>query len=130
MGLSSAAPIAHGLRIYGYSTLDSRMGFRLVLLEGILYIAGAGIYASRVPERWFPGKYDLVGSSHQVFHLFVVAAVVSHLLALSKVWLFFFLSFFLGVLSARAKKYDGKARAGLAVGGWIITPTQHPLRHR
>lgn len=26
---------------------------------GFLYILGALLYALRVPERWFPGKFDL-----------------------------------------------------------------------
>lgn len=26
---------------------------------GLLYILGAVFYALRVPERWFPGKFDL-----------------------------------------------------------------------
>lgn len=27
--------------------------------SGLLYILGAVFYALRVPERWFPGKFDL-----------------------------------------------------------------------
>ena len=26
---------------------------------GVLYIIGAIMYATRVPERWFPGKCDI-----------------------------------------------------------------------
>ena len=33
----------------------------------------------RWPERQYPGKVDLVGSSHQIFHVFVVLAAMSHL---------------------------------------------------
>lgn len=29
------------------------------VLLGLLYILGAIFYALRVPERWFPGKFDL-----------------------------------------------------------------------
>lgn len=31
-----------------------------------LYAAGFGVYAAHVPERWAPGRFDLVGHSHQV----------------------------------------------------------------
>ena len=31
--------------------------------------SGAIIYANRVPERWFPGKFDLWLHSHQLFHV-------------------------------------------------------------
>ncbi|GFH23238.1 uncharacterized protein HaLaN_20824 [Haematococcus lacustris] len=30
--------------------------------------SGAGIYAARIPERWFPGKFDILLHSHQIFH--------------------------------------------------------------
>ena len=39
---------------------------------------GAAIYALRVPERWYPGAFDLWFSSHQLFHLCVVAAALVH----------------------------------------------------
>ena len=31
--------------------------------------SGALVYAQRVPERWFPGKFDLFFHSHQIFHV-------------------------------------------------------------
>jgi predicted membrane channel-forming protein YqfA (hemolysin III family) len=32
-----------------------------------------------VPERWFPGKFDIWGQSHQLFHILVlIAAFVSY----------------------------------------------------
>jgi len=65
--------------------MDERMGVRWLIIEGLLYIAGAGIYAARVPERFAPGKFDLLGASHQVFHCLVVAAAGSHLVGLVKV---------------------------------------------
>ena len=39
---------------------------------------GAAIYALRVPERWNPGAFDLICSSHQLFHLCVVTAALVH----------------------------------------------------
>ena len=77
--------------------MDERMGVRWLIFEGLLYIAGAGIYAARVPERFAPGRFDLLGASHQLFHCLVVAAAGSHLVGLAKVCFAFFLffSFFL-----------------------------------
>lgn len=33
-----------------------------ICCTGLLYILGAVLYALRVPERWYPGKFDLVVS--------------------------------------------------------------------
>lgn len=37
------------------------------------------IYAARVPERFFPGRFDIMFHSHQIFHIFVVVAALIHL---------------------------------------------------
>jgi adiponectin receptor len=54
------------------------MGLFYLVLQGVLYIVGAVIYALRIPERFAPGKFDIWGASHQIFHLFVLAAAVTH----------------------------------------------------
>lgn len=45
------------------------------------YLLGTGFYVSRVPERWRPGKFDMAGHSHQIFHMFVVAGAMAHYVA-------------------------------------------------
>ena len=40
------------------------------------YALGFGAYATRVPERWWPGGFDLALHSHQLWHACVVAAVL------------------------------------------------------
>ena len=84
MGLSAVFPVLHGVRLYGVEHLRKSIGLDWVLLQGVLYIAGAAIYAARVPEKWSPGKYDIWGSSHQIFHVLVVLAAASHLVGLVK----------------------------------------------
>lgn len=82
MGLSAVFPVAHGLVSYGVEQMTRQMGLYWLVLQGFLYILGAGIYAARVPERLRPGKFDILGSSHQIFHVLVVCAAVSHLTGL------------------------------------------------
>ncbi|KAL1965338.1 hypothetical protein VTN77DRAFT_5775 [Rasamsonia byssochlamydoides] len=82
MGLSAVFPIAHGLSLYGVEQMTRQIGLDWLLLQGFLYILGAAIYAARVPERLWPGKFDLLGSSHQIFHVLVVCAAVAHLTGL------------------------------------------------
>ncbi|KAF7509939.1 hypothetical protein GJ744_007253 [Endocarpon pusillum] len=84
MGLSAVFPVLHGLRLYGASQMKKQIGLSWLVLQGGLYILGAAIYAARVPEKWSPGRYDILGNSHQIFHVLVVLAAVSHLTGLLK----------------------------------------------
>lgn len=45
LGVSGVVPVCHGLSIYGYQSLNERMGLGWILLEGALYIFGAFLYA-------------------------------------------------------------------------------------
>lgn len=49
----------------------------MVILSCCLQV-GASLYACRWPECRFPGKFDLVFSSHQLFHICVVVAATIH----------------------------------------------------
>ncbi|KAF2267975.1 HlyIII-domain-containing protein [Lojkania enalia] len=84
MGLSAVFPVFHGIQIYGIEQMRKTIGLDWVVLQGTLYILGAGIYATRFPERLKPGKFDIWGSSHQIFHVLVVLAAASHLTGLIK----------------------------------------------
>ncbi|KZF19794.1 hemolysin-III channel protein Izh2 [Xylona heveae TC161] len=84
MGLSAVFPVLHGLQLYGFEQINRQMGLSWTVLQGFLYILGAGIYAARVPERFSPGTFDIWGSSHQIFHTLVVLAAVAHLIGLLK----------------------------------------------
>ena len=64
--------------------MRTQIGLDWVLLQGFLYILGATIYAERVPERLRPGQFDILGSSHQIFHVLVVLAALAHLKGLLK----------------------------------------------
>lgn len=45
---------------------------------GISYIIGALFYILRFPERKFQGKFDFIGSSHQIFHILVFFGATFH----------------------------------------------------
>lgn len=85
LGASGVVPILHMLIAeYNYPQLNELMGLNWVILQGGLYIFGAFLYASRWPERQFPGIFDIWGSSHQIFHVCVVLAAASHLNGMAK----------------------------------------------
>ncbi|KAF2153714.1 mPR-like GPCR protein [Myriangium duriaei CBS 260.36] len=84
MGMSAVFPVAHGWAVYGREQLERQMSVGWVALQGGLYVLGAGLYAARIPERFAPGRFDLFGASHQIFHVLVVLAAGSHLVGLLK----------------------------------------------
>lgn len=108
LGLSAVFPVLHGLKLHGIRNMESQIGLSWLVLQGVLYIIGAGLYAvglvqrtlagedldeyqrltiafkARVPERWSPGRFDVWGSSHQIFHVLIVLAALAHLQGLMK----------------------------------------------
>ncbi|KAK3341878.1 mPR-like GPCR protein [Lasiosphaeria hispida] len=78
-GFSAFAPIIHAAIIFPYRQLDQQAGLRYYYLEGVLVLIGTFHYMSHFPESWKPGRFDIWGASHQVFHVFVVLSAVVHL---------------------------------------------------
>ncbi|EJU05643.1 Hly-III related protein [Dacryopinax primogenitus] len=77
LGLCAVIPVTHALSASGYYRIKYEMGLDWLLASGAMYVIGALIYAGRVPERLAPGKFDIFGTSHQIFHVFVVGAALS-----------------------------------------------------
>ena len=74
-GLSAVIPALH------YGLIEGSHAYRcltLTVLMGAIYVTGGLIYAIRIPERFYPGKFDMWFNSHQIFHVFVVGGVVVH----------------------------------------------------
>ncbi|KAK2841580.1 hypothetical protein FQN49_006119 [Arthroderma sp. PD_2] len=84
LGLSAIFPVTHGVIAFGFNQARQQIGLDWLITQGALYIIGASIYAARVPECLHPGKYDIIGHSHQIFHVLVVLAAGSHLIGLLK----------------------------------------------
>ncbi|CAD5224928.1 unnamed protein product [Bursaphelenchus xylophilus] len=47
----------------------------IVVMFGLVGL-GFVFYATLIPERFYPGKFDLVGCSHQWWHLLILAAMI------------------------------------------------------
>lgn len=84
--LSGFAPIGHGLLRYGWEDMVRRSGMPWWFAEGFWYGLGVVFFASRIPEKWHWGRYDLVGSSHQIFHVCVVFGAACHCWGVWKSW--------------------------------------------
>ncbi|KAF5730791.1 heptahelical transmembrane protein 4-like isoform X1 [Tripterygium wilfordii] len=77
MGLSGIAPVLHKVILFWHQPEALRTtGYEILM--GVLYSLGALVYATRIPERWMPGKFDIAGHSHQLFHVLVVAGAYTH----------------------------------------------------
>ncbi|KAH6675631.1 hemolysin-III related-domain-containing protein [Halenospora varia] len=49
-----------------------------------VYLVGACVYASKVPERWFPGAFDYFGGSHNLWHMAVLSGILFHYVAMQE----------------------------------------------
>ncbi|KAK8118332.1 uncharacterized protein PG998_002958 [Apiospora kogelbergensis] len=103
-GASSFIPLLHGVQRYGLEYMLQYSGMKWYLLELTFYGTGVSLYAVslyahrvchllrdldsdeylqfRIPERFAPGKFDIWGSSHQIFHIAILCAMYTHLAAL------------------------------------------------
>ncbi|CAD6440153.1 17e83670-714d-4352-be45-86355690f663 [Sclerotinia trifoliorum] len=82
LGLSSVVFIAHGVFLYGYEIQRCRMSLDWMGVMAGLNLLGAFTYAVRIPEKWFPRRHDIIGSSHQVLHFMVIFAGLAHMAGL------------------------------------------------
>ncbi|KAJ1554816.1 hypothetical protein HK405_004003 [Cladochytrium tenue] len=87
-GFSALAPLIHAGFLYGIPFIIKSLGLLYIVSEGIIYILAVVFFLSHVPERWYPGFFDLWGHSHQIFHLLIVAAVAVHYVGVCSAYLF------------------------------------------
>jgi adiponectin receptor len=49
-----------------------------------IYLLGACAYGFQVPERFYPGAFDYVGGSHNIWHISVLLGIVMHFKAVEQ----------------------------------------------
>lgn len=82
MGLSGVVPAVHALWLnWGHAACYLALSLEVAM--GLAYATGAWFYVSRVPEKWRPGAFDVVGHSHQIFHVLVLVGAVTHYVAVA-----------------------------------------------
>lgn len=69
LGLSGVIPAMHYVITNGFHDAIYEAALGWLSLMAILYIIGAVIYAARIPERIWPGRFDIWVS---YFHTIVV----------------------------------------------------------
>ncbi|CDS07996.1 hypothetical protein LRAMOSA01945 [Lichtheimia ramosa] len=88
LGLFGIVPTAHDILLYGLSTSLDTISLGYLVLMAVSYVGGALIYACRIPEKWYPGKFNIWGASHQIFHICVLIAVVAHYIGVMRAMAF------------------------------------------
>jgi len=80
-------PLLHGWRYVGaLENLDEVAGlWSFLQLTGVNTLGGI-LYALRVPERWSPGRFDLVGHSHNCMHIMAIGGAMIRLRGLLAVY--------------------------------------------
>jgi len=77
-GLYSFIPCFQVILQDGFAHANVAYSLSNLIQMASVYVSGAGLYAARIPERFFPGKFDIWASSHQLFHICVIIAAYIH----------------------------------------------------
>lgn len=75
-GLVGLIPCVHTVVVRGIDHSFSEGQMQWLVLMGLVYVTGTVFFMTRFPECVWPGKFNLVLQSHQIFHVFVVAAAL------------------------------------------------------
>ena len=84
LGLSGVIPMLHTIIKNGAEISFGKGQIHWLILMALIYIFGATFYATRFPECKWPGRFDLVFQSHQIFHVMVVIAALGEFLLLRR----------------------------------------------
>ncbi|GKT84553.1 hemolysin-III channel protein [Colletotrichum tofieldiae] len=74
-------PLGHGAAVDGVGEVWERVGGGWVLATAGCNLVAILVYWSKMdefPERWFPKTFDLLGASHQIMHIMVLAAALAY----------------------------------------------------
>ena len=71
LGLSGLIPAVHYIITFGSYKAFNVGGLGWLILMAAFYITGACLYAARIPERLFPGKFDIWVSSLFLMYYYI-----------------------------------------------------------
>uniref|UniRef100_A0A3Q0T2H6 Progestin and adipoQ receptor family member 8 n=1 Tax=Amphilophus citrinellus TaxID=61819 RepID=A0A3Q0T2H6_AMPCI len=67
--LLDISPVAQRLATHSWTSWTSRPALALHFLQVVLFLLSAFFFSCAVPERFSPGRFDIIGHSHQLFHI-------------------------------------------------------------
>ena len=78
LGAAGVTPFIYVLNFEDKYSSSMNIDLSPYYLGGVFYLIGAILFATRIPERFGPGKFDNFGNAHNIFHVFVVVAAIIH----------------------------------------------------
>ncbi|KAJ1651706.1 inc metabolism membrane protein [Dispira simplex] len=79
MGASGAIPMLH--LAYDRGLVATSHYIAPIVKSLCCYLVGVYFYANKYPERLYPGLFDHLGNSHQIWHLSVIGGIFFHYMA-------------------------------------------------
>jgi len=76
MCFTGVGPFLHASLSHGF--IKTSLFFSPILPSVASYIFGLIFYATQFPERIAPGRFDVVGHAHQIWHISIVVAILLH----------------------------------------------------
>lgn len=69
-------PYLHSSLLHGFEFTRQSLSFPWLVLMAITILSGTVVYNARIPEKWYPGRFDYWINSHQIFHIAVIGAAM------------------------------------------------------
>jgi len=76
MAFTSIIPVCHAIILRGW--IPTWNFFYPEAMSNLTYLVGVVFFLYHIPECWFPGWFDYIGGSHQLWHLFVIYGILGH----------------------------------------------------
>ncbi|GAM88240.1 hypothetical protein ANO11243_062730 [Dothideomycetidae sp. 11243] len=83
LAVSAMLPNLHSAGLLGWTQACEQIGLQWYLAEGLALLVGVALFVGRLPERLSPGRFDVWGHSHQLFHIAAVVGAACHVVAIS-----------------------------------------------
>ncbi|ORX78535.1 HlyIII-domain-containing protein [Anaeromyces robustus] len=84
LAITELIPIGYGLIKFNNDIVFNYLSFTYVATGSILYAIGLFLYAKRLPEKLYPGAFDVWGHSHQIFHSLILIASILFYIGIMK----------------------------------------------
>lgn len=82
LGATGLGPALHCVILHGWTW--SWNFYAPVIKSLLVYATGAFVYGSQIPEKWYPGAFDYVGGSHNLWHFAVLIGILFHYSAMQE----------------------------------------------